>query len=116
MLTGIAVAGGLGAGLRFLLDTAITKRLRSRFPWGIAVVNLSGSLALGLLVGSSLGDPVLSVFAVGLLGGYTTFSTASVDTLRLLMAGRVAAALVNGLGLLLACVVLAVIGILLTSG
>ncbi|QIM16441.1 chromosome condensation protein CrcB [Leucobacter insecticola] len=115
MVAGIAVAGGLGAGLRFLLDTALTTRLRSRFPWGIAVVNLSGSFALGLLTGASLGEPLASVLAVGLLGGYTTFSTASVDTVRLFLTRRPGAALVNGFGVLVAGVALAVLGILTTA-
>lgn len=110
---GIALAGGAGAALRYLLDTAVPVRVRERFPWGIMLVNLTGSFALGLLAGLALGQPLASVLAVGLLGGYTTFSTAILDTVRLLQQRRIGAALLNGPGMLVATVVLAVCGILL---
>ena len=109
----IAVAGGLGAGVRYLLDSSVPARIRSRFPWGIFVVNLSGSFALGVLTGLALEDPVAGVWAVGFLGGYTTFSTASYDSVRLLRERRIGAALLNGPGMLIACVALATLGILL---
>lgn len=109
----IGVAGGLGAGARYLLDQGVPARLRARFPLGILLVNLSGSFALGILTGAALGDPVGTILATGFLGGYTTFSTASLDTVRLLRARRFGAALVNGLGMLCATVGLAVLGILL---
>ncbi len=117
-----ALAGGLGAVLRLLLDGAITLwRARrastptSAFPWGILAVNLSGSLAIGVAAGALMGGALSSswwwVIGVGLLGGYTTFSTASFDTIRLLRTGRWALALANGLGQLLAAVLLAGLGI-----
>ncbi|PRI11876.1 fluoride efflux transporter FluC [Leucobacter massiliensis] len=110
---GIALAGGAGAALRYLLDTAVPVRVRERFPWGIMLVNLTGSFALGLLAGLALGQPLASVLAVGLLGGYTTFSTAILDTVRLLQQRRIGAALLNGPGMLVATVALAMCGILL---
>ena len=110
---GIALGGGAGAALRFVLDTAVTARTRGRFPLGILVVNLTGSFALGILLGLALDRGALAVLATGLLGGYTTFSTASVDTIRLLAERRGAAAVLNGLGMLAAAVALAAAGILL---
>lgn len=112
----IAVAGGTGAAVRHLVDSSVPPRVRSRFPWGIMLVNLSGSLALGLVTGAVLDEPLMSVCAVGFLGGYTTFSTASFDTVRLFRERRIGAALVNGPGMLVACVALAVLGILLARG
>ncbi|UOQ58416.1 CrcB family protein [Leucobacter allii] len=110
---GIAVAGGLGAALRHLVDSGLPDRVRARFPWGILLVNLSGSLVLGILTGLALDQRILAVLATGLLGGYTTFSTASLDTVRLLLARRIGAALANGLGVLLAATALAGCGMLL---
>lgn len=110
---GIAVAGGVGAALRFLVDGSIPARVRSRFPLGIMVVNLSGSFALGLLAGLVFEVPVLSVLTVGLLGGYTTLSTASVDSVRLLQQRRYLAALANSIGMLIVATGCATLGIIL---
>lgn len=116
-----AVAGGVGAVLRFILDGVVTRRLAQRtqgpaYPYGILAVNLSGSLLIGLLVGAagSFG-PLNTVLGVGALGGYTTFSTASFDTVRLLQRGRPLAALANGLGQLALAAVAAGIGLVLGS-
>lgn len=124
---GVGVGGGLGAASRYALDRAVTQRLRARrtqsradaaFPWGITIVNLSGSLALGVLVGLGLADHGGSQLAIlwaalgtGVLGGYTTFSTASLDTVRLLQGRRFGAALANALGTLVLGVALAMLGI-----
>lgn len=113
---GLAAAGGVGAAARVLVDRSVPARIRARFPWGIFLVNLTGSFALGLLTGAALGQPVTAILATGFLGGYTTFSTASLDTLRLLQQRRIGAALLNGIGMLGVTVGAAVCGILLTSG
>lgn len=110
---GIAVAGGAGAATRHLVDTSVPDRLRARFPWGIMIINLSGSFVLGIVTGLSLDHAVASVIATGFLGGYTTFSTASLDSARLLLARRYGAALWNGPGMLLLSVALSITGILL---
>lgn len=109
-----AAAGGAGAALRFLVDGAIKARIRSPFPWGTAVINVSGSFALGLLVAASASydQPQLAiVLGTGLLGGYTTFSTASVETVRLALDHRYRAALANGLVVLVTCTAAAIAGI-----
>ncbi|WP_019201819.1 CrcB family protein [Tsukamurella sp. 1534] len=81
----VCLGGGLGAVLRFLVDTGLRARLT---VWSTAVINASGSLALGLLAGAAAGNGIggaaLAVFGTGLCGGYTTFSTATVETLGLL--------------------------------
>lgn len=112
---GIAAAGGLGAAARALVDGSVPDHLRRRFPWGLLVVNLTGSFALGLLTGTALQDPILAIAATGFLGGYTTFSSASFDSVRLLGERRYVAAILNGPGVLLAAVGLAVLGILITG-
>ena len=93
-----AVAGGLGAGLRYLVDTGITRLLGRRFPWGIVVVNVSGSFALGLVTAAL--PEQLFVVGAGLLGGYTTFSTAMLDSILLWRAGERRASVLHSLGML----------------
>lgn len=80
----VAVAGGLGAALRHLADTAATRRWGAGQVRGILVVNLAGALVAGLAVGALPSeDAGLRVAGLGLLGGFTTFSTAMLHTLRL---------------------------------
>lgn len=107
----VAGAGGAGAAVRHLLDTGIPAGVRARFPWGIMLINLTGSFALGVLVGLALNHPIAAVAGSGFLGGYTTFSTASLDTVRLLAGRRTLAALLNGPGMLLLGVALSLVGI-----
>ncbi|MFB2582814.1 CrcB family protein [Herbiconiux sp. P15] len=110
------LAGGLGAGLRFVVDSLVRTRTGTAFPWGTMVVNVSGSLVLGLLTGlaSSVAPdaPWLTVLGVGLMGGYTTFSTATVESVRLLLARRPAASALNGVGMLLLCTAAAYLGLI----
>lgn len=84
----VLIAGGLGAVARFLLDRLLRDKV-VLFPTGTFVVNLLGSLLLGVLLGSaeSLGD-WLPVLGVGFCGGFTTFSTAALDAVELLRARR----------------------------
>jgi len=93
----VACAGGAGAVTRFLLDAAITRRVRARVPIATLIINITGSLLLGglsgLAVGLSADGPaavVTAALGTGFCGGYTTFSTASVEVVRLWVAeGRV---------------------------
>lgn len=66
------VGGGVGAVLRFVVASRVQSFAGRSFPLGTAVVNVSGSFLLGLLVGSGTANDAV---ALGLLGGYTTFST-----------------------------------------
>ncbi len=97
---GVAVLGGCGAVLRFLVDGAVSARLGRSFPVGILVVNLSGAFALGVLTGLAFEGTRALLVGTALLGSYTTFSTWMVDSRRL--AGRrprlAAANLLVGLG------------------
>jgi fluoride exporter len=111
----VIVAGGVGAGLRFLVDTAITARRPSAFPLGILIVNVIGSFALGLVTGlGALVDATwATVLGVGLLGGFTTFSTVAVDSARFARRGRRDLAWANLLGTFAACAVAAAVGLML---
>ena len=80
VLAGIGLLGGAGALGRFVLDAAVTARAGDRFPWGTLAVNLSGALALGVLVGAAVEGDGLRLAGTGLLGAFTTFSTWMLDT------------------------------------
>ena len=79
----IGVLGGVGAVGRFLVDGVIAGRLGREFPFGTLVVNLTGTLALGILVGAAVSDDALRLAGTGLLGSYTTFSTWALESHRL---------------------------------
>ncbi|MCD9153818.1 fluoride efflux transporter FluC [Aeromicrobium duanguangcaii] len=83
----VVLAGGLGAALRFVVDAWVTRVVRSRVPLGTLLVNVTGSFLLGLVVALSgdhgVGADLRSVVGTGLLGGYTTFSAASVEAVSL---------------------------------
>lgn len=113
LFLGAALAGGVGAVLRYLLDLGVARFAGRRFPWGILLVNISGSFALGLVT-AALPDAVFLVGA-GLLGGYTTFSTAMLDTVTLWRDGERPASAVNAVGVLLLALVAAALGLALGS-
>lgn len=105
LLLGVAVLGGVGSVGRVLLDELVSRRADSYFPVGTLVVNLTGSFALGVLVGAGAGPDALRLAGLGLVAGYSTFSTWMLDSHRLAQdgRGRVAAAnlavsLIVGLG------------------
>lgn len=118
LLVLLSVAGGLGAVLRFVVDGVVRSRIGARLPWGTALINVSGSFGLGLLTGFAtrgLPEAVLVVAGTGLLGGYTTFSAASVETVRLLQQRRFAASLLSAFGVLVLAVAAAVLGVAISS-
>lgn len=83
----VAVGAMVGAPLRYLTDRAVQARHDSVFPWGTFVVNVSGSLVLGLLTGAATAGAASShlqlLLGTGLCGALTTYSTFSYETLRL---------------------------------
>jgi CrcB protein len=85
-----------------MLDGLIRARVRTALPWATILINVSGSLFLGFLAGlvmeGQAPESLQLILGTGFLGGYTTFSTASLETIRLVQSGRVGLALVNGLG------------------
>ena len=115
----VALGGAAGSLARFGIAGALNS---SRHPWGTVTVNLVGSLALGLLIGVwGLGADAAhrTAITVGLLGGFTTFSTFALDTVRLWEDGQMALAVgtvaVSVVGGLLAAVVGLAVGRALVS-
>ena len=115
----IALAGGLGAVARLLLNDLVHSRAVAGFPFGTFLVNVSGSLSLGFVAGIAASqlvpEPLAFIVGAGFLGGYTTFGTASYDTVLLLERRRYRAALLNGVGMLVVCTGAAALGLLLAS-
>ena len=115
----VAVGGGAGAALRFVLDGLVKGRVvGSRFagfPVGTLLINVSGSFVLGVLTGlgqaGTIPASTVAVLGTGMMGGYTTFSTASVETVQLLRSGKPRLAVLNGLGMLVVSVGAAALGL-----
>ncbi len=119
MWVAVAVAGGLGAVVRYLVDLAVSRLAGGRFPWGTVAVNVSGSLVAGLVAGLAisghLGVEVEVVVAGGFLGAYTTFSTAMVQAAVELRARLRTAAALQLIGTLALAVAAAWLGVTVTS-
>lgn len=84
----VFLGGGIGAALRHLVNRLAMQAWGSGFPAGTMIVNVAGSLAIGLMIGlfaanPSIGQPARLFLVTGLLGGFTTFSTFSLDALTL---------------------------------
>ena len=100
----IAVGGGLGAMARHAVNHAFNLRFGSTFPAGIFVVNALGCFAIGLIAGLlastriHVGELARTFLVVGVLGGFTTFSSYGLDTYTLFRGGHTGMALINGVG------------------
>ena len=98
----VVLGGGIGAGSRYLLGGWLHGQLGNGFPWGTFAVNALGSLMIGLVFGlaqrGSLPPATTLFLAVGVLGGFTTFSAFSYDTMRLLANGSMGASFLNVAG------------------
>ncbi|MHB8491004.1 MAG: fluoride efflux transporter CrcB [Solirubrobacteraceae bacterium] len=79
----VGSVGGLGALARFVLDSALAERPGRGFPYGTFTINLTGSLALGVMSGLAVGGTLLVIAGGALIGSYTTFSTWMFETHRL---------------------------------
>jgi CrcB protein len=102
-VVGIALAGALGALGRYGLEGFVSRRVTGAFPWGTLVVNVSGAFALGLVFTLFTERYVIPPWArssitIGFLGAYTTFSTFSFETYRLLEDRAYLLAAANSLG------------------
>ncbi|QTP60820.1 camphor resistance protein CrcB [Billgrantia antri] len=118
----VAAGGALGGMARLALSDLLARWAGTGFPWGTLAVNLSGALLAGALAGwygmsHEAGVPGgWSLVVVGLLGGYTTVSSLSLQSLTLWQNGRWRAALANVTATLIAGLALAALGWWLTRG
>jgi CrcB protein len=104
ILLAIAVGGGTGALLRHLVNHVVQARFGAEFPLGIFIVNVLGCLTIGLFAGLiastriHVGEVGRAFVVVGILGGFTTFSSFGLDTFTLARGGQMAPALFNAFG------------------
>lgn len=115
-LMAVALGGALGAVLRWLVAGAVQRAAEGPFPWGTFFVNAVGSLLLGFLFvwfieRSTAPEWIRLAVTVGLLGAFTTFSTYSYESLRLLQEGAYLLAMANVLGQVGVCLTLTWLGV-----
>ena len=111
----VALAGGLGASLRLVIDGVVRSVAGTRLPWGTLLINLLGSAGLGALMASGATAPTASVVGTGLLGGFTTFSTASFESAALVLDKRWTGAMLYAVGTLVLSIAAAALGYLAAS-
>jgi CrcB protein len=108
----VVIGGGIGTGARFLLSGYVANRFGQTFPLGTLVINVTGSFVIGLF--AALTDPegryvvnptFRSFFMIGICGGYTTFSSFSLQTLNLAQDGEWLHAGLNCIASLALCLV-----------
>ena len=115
----VALGAAVGAPLRYLVDRAVQERHDSVFPWGTFVVNVTGSLVLGVLAGGSTAHGVpgsaAALLGTGLCGALTTYSTFGYETVRLLEERAGLYALLNAVASVVAGLGAAYLGITVAS-
>ena len=88
----IGLAGGLGALARYTIGRVIVVQIGATFPWSTMLINITGALLIGIISGLTthhlLSLREQTVLATGFLGGYTTFSTMSWESVQLLRGGN----------------------------
>jgi CrcB protein len=102
----VGAGGFVGATLRYALGGLVSRVVSPEFPWATVLVNVSGCFAIGLLAvlteeRGPIGPAGRLFLMVGVLGGYTTFSTFGYETLSLMREGSHALAVANAFGQLL---------------
>jgi CrcB protein len=116
----IFVGAGLGGVARYAVSQWVQADAGANFPWGTLLINVTGSLLLtfvyGLLEGTAAAPEWRAFLGIGVLGGYTTFSTFSYETVRLLQDGEWERTLLYVLGSVVLSLAGAVLGFGLASG
>jgi CrcB protein len=115
-LAAVAIGGAAGAMMRWLMASGVQKMAGGAFPWGTFAVNALGSFLLGflfvwLIERSTAGELLRLAVTVGFLGAFTTFSTYSLESVRLLQEGAFSLAFANIAGQVLLCLLLTWLGV-----
>lgn len=115
----VIIGGGIGSGFRYLMTDWTHKQAAGVFPWGTLWVNLIGSLIIGSLWELSERisiAPDLRIFVlVGILGGFTTFSSFALETINLLREGETGYALINIFATNILGLLLVIVGMFLSK-
>ncbi len=116
----VMMGGALGAGARYLVGKALLGWLGPDYPWGTLAVNVLGGLAMGALAGMlgrmTTGDQARLFLAVGVLGGFTTFSAFSLELVIMLERGAMMTAMGYALASVAGAVVALFAGLAMTRG
>ena len=113
----VAAGGAIGASLRYLVVLQAGRALGAGFPYGTALVNISGSFLMGILAVVLLGRGQVSPFLLtGVLGGFTTFSAFSLDAVALIERGQVTSAIVYVVVSVLGSIAALFVGLILARG
>jgi len=115
-LIAVAAGGAGGAVMRWLVASGIQRMAGGSFPWGTLIVNALGSFMLGflfvwLIERSSASELIRLAITVGFLGAFTTFSTYSLESIRLLQEGAFTLAFGNIIGQVMLCLMLTWLGV-----
>jgi len=115
-LAAVAIGGAAGAVMRWLIASSVQRLAGTAFPWGTLMVNALGSFLLGflfvwLIERSSSGELLRMAVTVGFLGAFTTFSTYSLESIRLLQSGSFGLATANIIGQVVLCLPLTWLGV-----
>ncbi len=113
----VAAGGAIGSALRYLVALAALGWLGPAFPWGTLAVNLAGSFLIGLVQslateGLVLGEEARLFLTTGVMGGVTTYSAFSYETVRLMESGAWSSAWLNVVLTTAACLALCYLGLL----
>lgn len=116
ILVGVAIGGAIGSVLRYMIHTQSTQWFGNSFPYGTLLINVIGSLLIGFLSYTlieriSVSEEVRFAVLVGVLGGFTTFSTFSLETLNLILQGHFVSAVGNVLLSVSVCLLACFLGL-----
>lgn len=117
----IFIGGGVGAILRYVLHMRIDHAVSANFPYGILTVNILGSFLIGVLAGIVSRETFSEVsylsplLMVGVLGGFTTFSTFSLETINLIQGGKYQAAMFYVLASVILSIFAAFLGLMISK-
>jgi fluoride exporter len=116
-VAGVVIGAGIGGGLRYVLGGWMAERWGASFPWHTLVINVSGAFLLGVLMAVTVERNLLPgsmrlLLGVGVLGGFTTFSTLSYESIALVEQGLIMQGALNMFGSAVLGLGAAVLGLL----
>jgi CrcB protein len=117
----VMLGGAIGAGFRYNIGTVALRNLGPGYPWGTWLVNVLGGLLMGVLAGTlarqftvAEGEPLRLFLGVGVLGGFTTFSAFSLETVNMLNRGEAVTAAVYAVSSVAMSVLMLFVGLYVT--
>lgn len=115
MIWAVAIGAAAGGVVRYWVGMAIQHRVGMAFPWGTLMINVTGSLLLGFLIRYAIATPAIGVemralLTTGFCGGYTTFSTYSLETMALIEEGQYQRAAAYAVGSVVLALVATLVG------